>query len=169
MARWLLKTEPDCYSWSDLERDKKTVWDGVSNALALKHIRSMARGDEALIYHTGDERAAVGVAQVVSAPYPDPKEGDEKLAVVDLKLKRKLPRPVTLDMIKSDPAFAGWDLLRIGRLGVVPVPDAMWDRLLELASDGTSGGAATRTRSAAGASGPRGSKRLKGRLEVAKP
>ena len=85
MAYWLLKTEPDCYSWADLARDKSTVWDGVSNALALKHIRSMKKGDEALIYHTGDEKAVVGVAEVVSAAYPDPKEGDERLVVVDLR------------------------------------------------------------------------------------
>jgi predicted RNA-binding protein with PUA-like domain len=138
VPRWLLKTEPDSYSWADLERDKKATWDGVTNALALKNIRSMARGDEAIIYHTGGERAAVGLAQVTSAPYPDPTAGDDKLAVVDLKPKQKLTRPVTLDDIKADPAFAGWDLLRIGRLSVVPVPDAMWDRILALAEgDGT--------------------------------
>ena len=134
MALWLLKTEPDCYSWDDLSRDKKTVWDGVSNALALKHIRTMKKGDLALIYHTGDERAAVGVAEITSAAYVDPKEGDEKLAVVDLKPKKKLPRPVTLSDIKADKAFEGWDLLRIGRLSVVPVPQPMWDRIEELAS-----------------------------------
>src|SRR5690606_23849996 len=99
MAFWLLKTEPDCYSWDDLERDGQTVWDGVENALALKHIRSMKKGDLALIYHTGNERQAVGVAQVVSAPYADPKAGDEKLVVVDVKAKKKLARPVTLDVI----------------------------------------------------------------------
>ena len=135
MAHWLLKTEPDCYSWDDLVRDKRTVWDGVSNALALKHIRSMQKGDTALIYHTGDERAAIGVAEVVSAPHSDPKEQDEKLAVIDLKPKSKLPRPVTLDDIKADKTFAGWDLLRIGRLSVVPVPQPMWDRILELAEE----------------------------------
>ncbi|HZN64794.1 MAG TPA: EVE domain-containing protein [Tepidisphaeraceae bacterium] len=133
MAYWLLKTEPDCYSWDDLARDKSTVWDGVSNALALKHIRSMKKGDLALVYHTGDQRAAVGIAEVQSDPYPDPKEGDEKLAVVDLKPKTKLPQPVTLSDIKADPAFTGWDFLRIGRLSVVPVPDAMWRRILDLA------------------------------------
>jgi predicted RNA-binding protein with PUA-like domain len=132
VPRWLLKTEPDSYSWADLERDKKATWDGVTNALALKHIRSMAKGDEAIIYHTGGERAAVGLAQVTSAPYADPAAGEEKLAVVDLKPKQKLTRPVTLDDIKADPAFAGWDLLRIGRLSVVPVPDAMWERILTL-------------------------------------
>ena len=133
MAYWLLKTEPDCYSWDDLSRDRKTTWDGVNNALALKHIRSMKKGDLALIYHTGGERRAVGVAEVTSAPYADPKEGDEKLAVVDLKSKKKLNRPVTLDEFKADKAFAGWDLLRISRLSVVPVPEAMWRRIEELA------------------------------------
>ena len=132
MARWLLKTEPDSYSWDNLVRDKRAAWDGVSNALALKHIRSMKKGDAALIYHTGDERAAVGIAEVIGAPYPDPNEGDDKLVVVDLKPRKKLDRPVTLSDIKADKAFAGWDLLRIGRLSVVPVPDAMWDRILEL-------------------------------------
>src|SRR5215217_258853 len=116
MARWLLKTEPDCYSWDNLVKDKKTTWDGVSNALALKHIRTMQKGDLALIYHTGDERAAVGIAEIASKPYPDPKEKDEKLAVVNLKVKRSLKKPVGLDVIKADKAFAGWDLLRIGRL-----------------------------------------------------
>ena len=132
MAYWLLKTEPDCYAWGDLARDKSTTWDGVSNALALKHIRNMKKGDLALVYHTGDERAAVGVAEVRSNPYADPKENDERLAVVDLKPKAKLARPVTLSDIKADPAFAGWDFLRIGRLSVVPVPDMMWHRILDL-------------------------------------
>jgi predicted RNA-binding protein with PUA-like domain len=137
MANWLLKTEPDCYSWEDLARDKRAVWDGVSNALALKHMRTMKKGDKAIIYHTGDERQAVGVAQVASDPYPDPKEGDEKLVVVDLKPVKKLGNPVTLDAIKADPAFVGWDLLRIGRLSVVPVPEAMWGRIEELAKSET--------------------------------
>ncbi|MDB5298035.1 MAG: hypothetical protein JWO31_4018 [Phycisphaerales bacterium] len=136
MARWLLKTEPDTYSFDDLERDKKTVWDGVANALALKHIRAMAKGDEVVVYHTGDEKAAVGLATVASAPYADPAGGDDKLAVVDLKVGKRLAAPVTLAAVKADPAFAGWDLLRIGRLSVVPVPDAMWDRLLALAAGG---------------------------------
>ena len=136
MAYWLLKTEPGSFAWDDLVRDGSAVWDGVSNAVALKHLRSMAKGDLALIYHTGDERAAVGIAEVRSAPYPDPKEQDERLVVVDLKPKSKLPRPVALPEIKADPAFAGWDFLRIGRLSVVPVPDKMWERLMELSRGG---------------------------------
>ncbi len=132
MARWLLKTEPECYAWDDLVRDKMAAWDGVTNALALKHIRTMKKGDLALVYHTGRERAVIGIARVVSAPYADPTEGDEKLVVVDLKPKTKLTHPVTLDVMKADKAFAGWDLLRISRLSVVPVPDAMWKRIEEL-------------------------------------
>ena len=133
MPRWLLKTEPDCYNWDALARDKKTAWDGVANALALKHMRTMKKGDLALIYHTGDERAAVGIAEVVSDPYPDPKEDDDRLVVVDVKVKKKLPQPVTLSDIKADKQFVGWDLLRISRLSVVPVPEAMWARIEELA------------------------------------
>jgi predicted RNA-binding protein with PUA-like domain len=138
MARWLLKTEPETYSWDQLVKDKKTTWDGVANATALKHIRAMKKGDVALIYHTGDEKAAVGVAEIASAPYADPKEDDEKRVVVDLKAKKKLARPVTLAEIKADPAFAGWDLLRIGRLSVVPVPDTMWARIEALSSSSSS-------------------------------
>jgi predicted RNA-binding protein with PUA-like domain len=134
MAYWLLKTEPDGYSWDDLARDKRTVWDGVTNALALKHIRTMKKGDLALIYHTGGERAAVGIAEIADGPHADPKENNEKLAVVSIKPKKKLPRAVTLDEFKADKAFAGWDLLRIGRLSVVPVPDAVWNRIQELAA-----------------------------------
>jgi predicted RNA-binding protein with PUA-like domain len=132
MSHWLLKTEPDCYNWSDLVRDKKAVWDGVTNALALKHMRTMKKGDLALVYHTGDERAVIGVAQLTSDPYPDPQADDARIVVVDVKPKAALRQPVGLDVIKSDPAFAGWDLIRNGRLGVVPVPDAMWKRIEQL-------------------------------------
>jgi predicted RNA-binding protein with PUA-like domain len=134
MALWLLKTEPSTYSYDDLAREKQTTWDGITNATALKHIRTMKKGDSALIYHTGDERAVVGIAQIASAPYPDPKTADEKFVVFDLKPKKKLAQPVTLDAIKSDKTFAGWDLLRIGRLSVVPVPPAMWKRIEQLSS-----------------------------------
>src|SRR3954469_12336907 len=134
MAYWLLKTEPDRYAWDDLARDKKATWDGITNATALKHIRTMKKGDSALIYHTGDERAVVGIAEIASNPYSDPKADDEKIVIFDLKAKKKLGHPVTLDTIKSDKVFAGWDLLRIGRLSVVPVPPAMWKRIEQLSS-----------------------------------
>jgi predicted RNA-binding protein with PUA-like domain len=135
MAHWLLKTEPDSYSWQDLVADKQTVWDGVTNPVALKNIRSMKKGDTALIYHTGGQREAVGIAEIVSDAHPDPKQKDERLAVVELKAKKPLARPVSLDEIKADKAFAGWELLRIGRLSVVPVPEPMWKRILELSEE----------------------------------
>jgi predicted RNA-binding protein with PUA-like domain len=135
MPRWLLKTEPGTYSWDDLVRDKKTTWNGVTNAVALKHIRVMKKGELAFIYHTGDERCAVGIAEIASDPYPDPKEKDERLVVVDLKPKRQLARPVTLAEFKAERAFAGWDLLRIGRLSVVPVPDSIWARIEAMAAE----------------------------------
>ena len=135
MAYWLLKTEPDSYSWDDLVRDKKTVWDGVANPTALKNIRAMKKGDLALIYHTGGQREAVGIAQIASEPFVDPKGEDEKAAVVELKVGKKLARPVSLDEIKADKAFAGWILLRIGRLSVVPVPPPMWKRIEELSRE----------------------------------
>ena len=135
MAFWLLKTEPSTYSYDDLARDKKTTWDGVTNNAALKNIRGMRKGDLALVYHTGDQRTIVGVAEIASAPYADPKADDDKFVVVDLKPKKKLKQPVTLDTIKSDKAFAGWDLLRIGRLSIVPTPPAMWQRVMQLAGE----------------------------------
>lgn len=134
MAYWLLKTEPGTYSWDDLVSDQGTTWDGVSNATALKNIRSMKKGDLVLVYHTGNEKAAVGIAEIASPPRADDKSKNEKAVVVDIEPKKKLARPVTLSEIKADPAFAGWDLLRIGRLSVVPVPDAMWKRVEALAA-----------------------------------
>jgi predicted RNA-binding protein with PUA-like domain len=107
---WLLKTEPSTYSWSQLVAEKKATWDGVSNALALKHLREMKKGDLVLFYHTGDE----------------------KQVVVDLKPKRAMKVAVKLETIKKDPALAGWDLLRISRLSVVPTPEAMFKRIEEL-------------------------------------
>jgi predicted RNA-binding protein with PUA-like domain len=135
VAYWLLKTEPDTYSWDDLVRDKSATWDGVANATALKNIRSMKKGDLALVYHTGGVRAAIGIATIASAPYADPKEDDERLAVIDLKPRKKLANRVSLDVIKADKTFEGWDLLRIGRLSVVPVPEAMWERILKLSEE----------------------------------
>lgn len=132
---WLLKSEPDSYSYADLERDGATVWDGVNNNAALLHIRAMRPGDLALIYHTGDERQAIGLAELTSAPYADPKLGDPKLVVVDVRPLRRLARPVTLAQIKADPAFDGSALVRQGRLSVVPLPPEQWARLLALAGE----------------------------------
>ncbi|HEX8324958.1 MAG TPA: EVE domain-containing protein [Tepidisphaeraceae bacterium] len=132
MALWLLKTEPDDYAYDDLVRDKACVWDGVANALALKHIRAIQKGDRVFVYHTGKEKAVVGIATVTKSAYADPKADDPKLSVVDLKPAKKLKRPVTLGQMKADKAFEGWDLLRIGRLSAMPVPTALWDRIEHL-------------------------------------
>jgi len=133
MAHWLLKTEPSSYSWDDLVHDKKTPWNGVTNATALQHLRKMKKDDLALIYHTADQRQAVGVARIASDPYPDPDAENPRFVIVDIKPVRKLPQPVSLEVFKADPVFAGWDLLRISRLSIVPVPDKMWKRIEELA------------------------------------
>jgi predicted RNA-binding protein with PUA-like domain len=129
---WILKTEPSTYSFDELEREKTAVWDGVRNNLALKHIREMKPGDRVLIYHTGDERALVGLADVTSAPYPDPKQRDPKLVVVDLKVAGRLPKPVPLAAIKAERTFADLGLVRMGRLSVVPATATQWQRLLHL-------------------------------------
>jgi len=133
MSYWLLKTEPNVYSYADLKQDEQTIWDGVNNNLALKHIRTMAIGDLALIYHTGGERRAMGIAEIVSLPYIDPSLGDPKRMVVDLKAVRSLKQPVTLAQIKQDSSsFDGFDLLRISRLSVVPVSPEHWQQILDL-------------------------------------
>ena len=121
MAYWLLKTEPSTYSFEDLEREKETRWDGVRNNTALQHIRTMKPGDEAIIYHSGDVRSAVGLAEITTEAYVDPEAGDDRLAVVDLKATRRLSDPVTLGTIKADPRFAESPLVRISRLSVVPL------------------------------------------------
>ncbi|HEY9776463.1 MAG TPA: EVE domain-containing protein [Planktothrix sp.] len=129
MAYWLFKTEPSSYSYDDLERDKKTTWDGVTNALALKYLRQIRKGDQALIYHTGDVRSVIGVAEVSSEPYVDPKENDAKLVVVDLKPKKRLGRSVSLAEIKADKEFEDCLLVKMGRLSVLPVTDTQWKKL----------------------------------------
>ena len=141
-ACWLLKTEPSDYSFDDLTRDKTTVWDGVANALALKHLRSAKKGDRAVIYHTGAEKSAVGTATVASAPYADPHSDDDRRVVVDLRAGRRLARPVALAELKAEPAFEGSELLRIGRLSVAPLTEAMYERLIEVAADGAKAGGA---------------------------
>ena len=130
--RWLLKTEPADYPFTRLLREKSARWDGVTNALALIHMRKIRKGDEILVYHTGSERAVVGIARAESDPYPDPKRSDAKLVVLDVAPVRALDTPVSLDAIKKDGAFAGFDLVRNGRLGVMPVPPPHWKRILEM-------------------------------------
>jgi predicted RNA-binding protein with PUA-like domain len=129
---WIVKTEPSTYSFDDLARQKTAVWDGVKNNLALKYLRQMTPGDQVLVYHTGDEKAVVGIAEVTSEAYPDPKQKDPKLAVVDLRAVERLPQAVPLAEIKRDRAFADLALVRIGRLSVMPVSAEQFKRLLKL-------------------------------------
>ena len=130
--RWLLKTEPEEYSFDDLIRDKKTVWDGVANPLALKYLRAIRKGDELLIYHTGSVRLAVGLARAATDPYPDPAKQDPRIVVVDVVPVGRLARPVPLEAIKAEPAFRKFELTRLPRLSVMPVPAALWKRLLQM-------------------------------------
>ncbi len=130
---WLLKTEPSDYSYADLKRDGTTVWDGVSNNLALKHLRNIKAGDLAFLYHTGKERALVGIAEVISDPYPDPKKSDAKLAVVDVKAREELPQSVSLTEVKAESEFSDFLLVRLSRLSVMPVTSPQWNRLLAMA------------------------------------
>ena len=133
---WILKTDTDVYPFDQLERERRAVWDGVTNALALKHIRSMAPGDSAFIYHSGQGKELVGLARITSGPYPDPKRNDLKLSVVDIEAGARLPKAVSLAAIKADPAFADLGLVRMSRLSVIPVPPEQWKKLLAMAGIG---------------------------------
>lgn len=126
---WLLKTEPSTYGWDDLVREKTTVWDGVSNPVALRNLAAMKPGDDALIYHTGNEKAVVGLARVTKGAYPDSKAKDPKLLVVEIAPVRALAAPITLAAIKADQTFADSPLVRQGRLSVVPLTDEQFARL----------------------------------------
>ncbi|HEV2499541.1 MAG TPA: EVE domain-containing protein [Terriglobia bacterium] len=132
-GKWLLKSDPDHYSFFDLARDRRTVWDGVSNNLALKNLRMARAGDPVLIYHTGDEKCLVGTAEVASDPYPDSKQNNPKLVVVDLEAREELPRRVTLEEIKKQPGLSDFALVRLPRLSVMPVMEPQWKLLMKLA------------------------------------
>ena len=131
MGTFLFKTEPSTYSFDDLVRDKKTVWDGVSNALALKHLREVRKGDTIAVYHTGDEKQVVGLAVADSDPFPDPKLQDPKRVVVRIRAGKPLPFPVPLSAFRSDAVLAATDLVRLPRLSVMPLTAAQEKRLLE--------------------------------------
>jgi len=134
MERWLLKTEPSTYSFAQLQRDARTVWDGVKNPLALKNLSQMKRGDAVLIYHTGNEKAVVGTATVLGTAYLDPKRQDPRLLVIDLAASTPLARPVTLAEIKAHAKFKGWELVRLPRLSVMPVSAEQWAEIERLAT-----------------------------------
>lgn len=130
MAHWLFKTEPSEYSYADLARDKRVVWEGVSNATALIHLRAVARGDTVVVYHSGKEKSAVGLAQVSKGPYADPKLADPRRVVVDLKPLQAFPTSVPLAEFRADPVLATTELVRITRLSVMPLTPAQHARVL---------------------------------------
>ncbi len=131
--RWLFKEEPMHYSFQDLVRDRKTIWDGVRNPQARQHMRGVRKGDLIFYYHTGNEKAVVGIARAVSDPHPDPKAVDAKSVVVEIEAVKALPRPVALAAIKSRPEFKDFPLVRISRLSVMPVSKSEWNTIEDLA------------------------------------
>jgi predicted RNA-binding protein with PUA-like domain len=131
MNYWLLKTEPEDFSYKDLEQAGTDIWDGVRNFQARKNMRAMRPGDLAFIYHTGKEKAVVGVAEVVAEAFPDP--SDTKFSAVTVRARYALPQPVSLAEIKASPQFAEWELVRLPRLSVMAVPPAHWRAVHTLA------------------------------------
>jgi predicted RNA-binding protein with PUA-like domain len=129
---WILKTEPSEYSFEDLQKKKRDTWTGVRNPLALKHLRTAGAGDLALVYHTGKEKAAVGIARIAGSPYPDPAGKNPALTVVDLEPVRPLENPVTLAAIKANPKLKTLELVRLSRLSVVPVSSEHWEVLMKM-------------------------------------
>lgn len=132
MAYWLLKTEPSTYSFDDLVKDGRTRWDGITNPVAIKNLRTAVAGDVAIVYHTGGERAAIGTAHILGGAYADPDKGNPKLQVIDLAAGDRFAKPVTLEAMKSEPAFEGSPLVRQGRLSFVPITDAQWKTIQRL-------------------------------------
>jgi predicted RNA-binding protein with PUA-like domain len=139
---WLFKEEPTHYGYDALVKDKQTMWSGVKNPLAQKHLRSVKKGDRIFYYHTGDEKAVVGVCKALGDAYTDPADKTGKASVVDVAPVRKLARPVTLAEIKADRAFASFPLVRISRLSVMPVSDAEWDRIERMSETAGAGAGA---------------------------
>jgi predicted RNA-binding protein with PUA-like domain len=131
---WLFKEEPTHYSYDDFVKDGTTVWSGVKNPVAQKHLHAVKKGDRIFYYHTGDEKAIVGVARAIGNAYPDPNDKNGKLAVVEIAPVRRLGRPVTLKEIKAEPAFRDFPLVRISRLSVMPVTDGEWTRIERLST-----------------------------------
>lgn len=135
MATWLIKSEPDVYSYDDLVREKRTDWSGVTNPAAQKHMRAIAKGDEILFYHTGNEKRIAGLGKVVKAAYPDPDKpqtlasGEPKFVLFDLAPGKKATKSCTLADVKADARFEGFALIREARLSVMPVP-ANLDKIL---------------------------------------
>lgn len=133
MPSYILKTEPSTYSFDDLVRDKRTVWDGISNPVALKHLRGVKKGDTLLIYHSGEQKSVVGLARAASAAYQDPKVADPKRVVIDIVAGKAVPEPVTLAQFRADAVLKATDLVRLSRLSVIPLTDAQLARVKKLA------------------------------------
>lgn len=132
--RWLFKTEPSAYSFQQLQKEKRAVWDGIKNNLALKHLAQVKKGDWILVYHTGDEKSVAGIARALSHSYPDPNKKDPKLLVVEIEPVRPLPRPVPLAEMKASAKLATFDLLRLPRLSVMPVSEEQWKIIERMAT-----------------------------------
>ena|SRR5579872_6260061 len=126
---WLFKEEPTHYGYDDFVKDGGTTWSGVKNPVAQRHLHAVKKGDRVFYYHTGGEKAIVGVAKATSDAYADPKDKTGKFAVVDIAPVKKLTRPVTLKEVKADASFKDFPLVRISRLSVMPVSDAEWARI----------------------------------------
>lgn len=133
MNYWLMKSEPGVYSWDDLVRDKKTTWDGVRNFQARNHLKAMKKGDLALFYHSNEDKAVVGIAEIVKENFPDPK--DAAWISVEVKPKQKLKRMVTLGEIKSNKKLADMVLVKNSRLSVQPVKREEFDQVVALSED----------------------------------
>jgi predicted RNA-binding protein with PUA-like domain len=134
MAYWMMKSEPGSYAWEELVRDGRTEWDGVRNAAARLHLRAMKTGDEALFYHSGADKAAVGVMRIAREAAPDPKDPD--WVSVAVEPVRPLAAPVALKAMKADPRLAALEMIRQSRLSVSPVRPEEWRALLELGGAG---------------------------------
>ena len=134
MASWLVKTEPGEYSWADLVHDRRTHWDGVTNAQAQINLRAMAEGDTVVVYHSQTDKAAVGIAKVVKAAYPDPTDANGKRVWVDIEPVDALAQAVTLAQMKAEPIFATSPLVRQSRLSVVPLTDDQLATIVLLAT-----------------------------------
>jgi predicted RNA-binding protein with PUA-like domain len=132
--KWLFKEEPEHYSYDSLTQDEKTVWSGVKNPLAQKHLRSVKKGDLVFYYHTGDQKAVVGIMKATGDAYPDPGDRAGRLYAVDVAPSKKLKRPVTLAEVKADRRFADFALARLPRLSVMPVTDAQWQAIEDLSN-----------------------------------
>jgi len=132
MQRWLFKSDPDEYGISNLKKDGQTTWTGIANPTARLHLRTVMAGDPILIYHTGKEKAVVGLAEAVSGPIPDPTKKDDKAVAVEIRFAKEFAKQLPLTQIKADPVFAKWDLVKQSRLSVMPVNEKEWARIMQL-------------------------------------